>query len=320
MPPYSSAKATALGISLSSLMRPVMSMTGVMSRATASASASDIPSQRVGAMVSPEPVNPVRAVTWSGSISTTAPHAFGSRWRAEVTHRNTIPVSRPASISGIRRRRSTGHVSSITTSTAGDGQPLRAAARLEQPVDEPERVVRGRGQLRSAERAGVRQPLEERPVGEPALADEGDDGQIGRAVHRRRLHDDRAGEGAGRGQRAGEADPALLEQVDRQRHVVEEAEAAGDLLEVAAQVAGAAARHLDRRARRQFGGADAQAQEVLVLGCSLPQPVGEAAHEATELTGSRELAEAAADLLDALVLEVLDLLGDERHRARRAPP
>ena len=71
-----------------------------------------------------------------------------------------------------------------------------------------EGVVRRRGQLRAAERASVGQPLEERPVGEPALADEGHDGQVGRAVHRGRLHDERAGEGAGRRQRAGEADAA----------------------------------------------------------------------------------------------------------------
>ena len=74
-------------------MRPVTSMTGVMSRATAAASASDMPSQRVGAIVSPLDVNPVRAVTWSGSISTTAPQAFGRRWRADVTHTNEMPVA-----------------------------------------------------------------------------------------------------------------------------------------------------------------------------------------------------------------------------------
>ncbi len=68
-------------------------------------------------------MNPVRAVRWSGSISTTTPHAFGSRCRADDTQTNVMPDPAPASSNGINRRRSTGHVSSITTSTAGSVSP-----------------------------------------------------------------------------------------------------------------------------------------------------------------------------------------------------
>ena len=114
-------------------MRPVTSMTGVRSRAAADASASDMPSHRVGAIVMPLDVKPVRAPRWSGSISTTTPHAFGSRWRADETHTNEMPDAAPDSSNGIRRRRSTGHVSSITTSTAGrvrpSPRPPRSASR-----------------------------------------------------------------------------------------------------------------------------------------------------------------------------------------------
>ena len=152
-----------------------------------------------------------------------------------------MPDAAADSSSGISRRRSTGHVSSMTTSTAGSSQTLAATAALgEQVVDDGQRVVRRRRQLRAAERAGVGQPLEERPVVQAALADEGDDGEIGRALHRRRLQHERAGEGPRRVQRPGDADAAVLQDVDGERHVVEELEAIGDLLDLGAQVAVAA--------------------------------------------------------------------------------
>ena len=96
-----------------------------------------------------------------------------------------------------------------------------------------------------------------------------------------------------------------------QRDVVEQAEAAGDLLELLAQVAGAPFGDLHPRARRQLGGAGAQAEEVGVVRRPLPQPVGQAAHEPAQLAGGGQFPEPAPDLLDPLHLEVLHLLVDD---------
>ena len=189
-----------------------------------------MPSQRVGATVRPLDVNPVRAVRWSGSISTTTPHAFGSRWRADDTHTNEMPDAG----AGLQQRHQPAPLDRARLVDDDEHgrqrQPLAATAALgEQVVDDRQRVVRRRRQLRAAERAGVGQPLEERPVVQAALADEGDDGEVRRALHRRRLHHERAGQRPRRVQRPGDADAAVLQDVDGERHVVEDAEAAGDL-------------------------------------------------------------------------------------------
>ncbi len=187
----------------------------------------------------------------------------------------------------------------------------RVHPRLEQVVDEAEGVVRGRRQLGAAEPAGVGQPLEELPLAERGFAHQRDHGEIGRAVHRDGLHDQRAGQRPGRREGTGHADPVQRREVEGQGDVVEQAEAPGDLLQLLAQVARAPFVDLHFRARRQLGGAGAQAQEVGVVRRPLPEPVGEAAHEPAQLAGGGQFPEPPPDFLEALHLEVLHLLVDD---------